>query len=172
MLQELEEEEEAKGCCGGDSGGREDEHKERVPSSEKLCYWRLPRALLKPVYFYTSPVVKFDLHVASYTFFLLLLSYTALVGFYASTFEWQEIVLCLYVIAFLFDEVHQVCREHLFVVHTTSFWRTGTGTESLVSCARRRCAARRGSGRAGARCARACGYTTRTSGTASTWRPS
>ena len=166
-MQELEEEEEeAKGCCGRDGGGgREDEHKERVPSSEKLCCCRLPRALLKPIYFYTSPVVKFDLYVASYAFFLLLLSYTALVGFYASTFEWQEIVLCLYVIAYLFDEVHQVCRERLCVVPLR---RAPAACVVGADCERRNGRSRP----AGARCARACGCTTRTSGTASTWRPS
>lgn len=76
------------------------------------CASRMREAFVKVASFYASPSVSFVLDLFTYVLFLLLLSFTAIVGFRPSDVEGGEILLCVWVGAYLVEELRQVCVAH------------------------------------------------------------
>ena len=70
---------------------------------------RMREALVKVASFYASPSVSFVLDLATYVLFLLLISFTAIVGFRPSEVEGGEVLLCVWVGAYVVEELRQVC---------------------------------------------------------------
>ena len=61
--------------------------------------------------FYASPSVCFALDLIAYVFFLLFLSFTAIVGFSPSVVKCVEVLLCVWVGAYIAEEIRQVCAS-------------------------------------------------------------
>ena len=70
---------------------------------------QMREAFVKVASFYASPSVSFALDLATYVLFLLLLSFTAIVGFRPSDVEGGEVLLCVWVGAYIVEELRQVC---------------------------------------------------------------
>ena len=56
-----------------------------------------------------APIVKFVYHTIAFAVFLLLISYTLLIAFYGDVFEWNEMVLGIWIVGFMCDEIAEIC---------------------------------------------------------------
>ena len=55
-----------------------------------------------------APIVKFVYHTIAFAAFLLLISYTLLIAFYKDVFEWNEMVLGIWIAGFMCDEIAEI----------------------------------------------------------------
>ena len=82
-------------------------------SSKKTSLARSPKTrenswLDKFRYFYSSPVVKYSYNAIFFGCFLILISITHL-SLYGDELEPSELILLLYIVTRLIEEIHQVC---------------------------------------------------------------
>ena len=60
-------------------------------------------------YFYNAPVIVFWYNVLLFICFLGIFSYELLIVFIEQSFDWAEVILCVWVFSFLVEEVYMVC---------------------------------------------------------------
>ena len=93
-------------CKKKSQGRNSEEFKHRMGKSKNY------RGLLKRIkYFFMAPLVKFIYHTLSFAVFLVLLSYTLLIGFYKEELESIEVTLGIWMVGFLFEEFAEILSE-------------------------------------------------------------